>query len=233
MRYAVYFCPHSDSALVRHAERWFGRSLFGRDVRAESVGGLSTDVRAPFIAAPRRYGFHATLKAPFRLRAGCSQDDLIEAVDAFAGETKSVGPLHLVVSEFKGFFALTLRDADPDLGVLADAVTRAFEPLRAALSAEDIARRSPESLSQRQRAYLETWGYPFVFDEFRCHLTLSERLATSAAEAVGVALRDTFAPHLIQPVPIDRLVVCREPRAGAPFTCIHTAALSGTPHPLA
>jgi hypothetical protein len=64
LRYALYFAPAPGSAWARFGADWFARP----DPRRES---------------PRRYGFHATLKAPFRLRSGAQARDLFAEVDQF------------------------------------------------------------------------------------------------------------------------------------------------------
>lgn len=225
MRYAVYFTPPSSHEVVRRAESWLGRSVFGRVVAPAPIGGLSADARAPLVRAPARYGFHATLKAPFKLAEQAREADLIAEVDAFAAGHAPVPALRLEVSRLGGFFALTTAASSPELQALADAVVHRFEPFRAPLTEADIARRNPDALSPRQRAYLTDWGYPFVFEEFRFHMTLSERLSEPEASTVGSALRAHFKEALAAPLPIDRIAVYRETARGAPFTCIHEAAL--------
>jgi hypothetical protein len=129
--------------------------------------------------SPRRYGFHGTLKAPFSLAKDATEDALIAACTGFA---KTVSPFDLKglsVNQLGKFLALTPAQAEPDLEAFASLCVRQFEPFRAPLSAEDLDRRRQANLTPKQDAYVETWGYPYVFDEFRFHMTLSNKLETT------------------------------------------------------
>lgn len=228
MRYAIYFTPDAGHPLVRAAEEWLGRSAFARAVEPTDVGGFSPQARAGLIASAVRYGFHGTLKAPFRLAEARSEADLVEAVDAFCRETTPIAPVSLKVSDLDGFFALTPAGPAEDLNALAATVVRRFEPFRAPLTAEEIARRRPERLPPREREFLENWGYPYIFDAFRFHMTLSDRLEGETALAVHRALAGQFEDLLAHPVAFDRLAIFVEPDPGAPFICLHQAPLAGT-----
>ncbi len=102
-RYALYLTPPPDSDLWR-----FGCSVIGRDAltgascEGFSLEGYSRDSWRNMTRDPRRYGFHATLKAPFPLRLDLGLADLYDFVAEFvrkhspfdAGELK-VGFLKL------------------------------------------------------------------------------------------------------------------------------------------
>ncbi|SDU30898.1 DUF1045 domain-containing protein [Stappia sp. ES.058] len=227
MRYAIYYTPPKDHPLVDLAEQWLGRSVFAREVTAGTVEGLTPEARAPWTASPRRYGFHATMKAPFRLAEGRDEAGLIASLEAFAATAAPVPPARLDVENLRGFLALTFADPTPDLDAFAGGIVRHFDGFRAALSADERARRKPEHLDEALRRNLDTWGYPYVFEAFRFHMTLTERLDAPDASRAERALRSHFAPLLDIPVAVDRIALCREPLPGAPFTCIHAAPLSG------
>src|SRR5690606_24575986 len=77
MRYAIYFTPERDHPLTRKAAQWLGRDAFGGEtLPPSSAAPLSAAEVAFQTAAARRYGFHATLKAPFRLAEGTSESEL-------------------------------------------------------------------------------------------------------------------------------------------------------------
>ncbi|WP_425089800.1 DUF1045 domain-containing protein [Stappia sp.] len=227
MRYALYYSPSADHPLVGAAEHWLGRSLFGREVPGDTIGGLSPQARAPWIASPRRYGFHATLKAPFRLAEGRDEAALIAAIDAFAATTGPAPAARLGLENLRGFLALTFVRPTPELDALAAEIVRDFDGFRAPMSPEDRARRQPERLEEALRRNLDTWGYPYVMEAFRFHMTLTERLDAADAARAGEALRQHFAELLETPVTVDRIVLCREPAPGAPFTSIHATPLIG------
>jgi hypothetical protein len=160
----------------------------GCDVpHATPEGWLADDWRAA-TAEPRRYGFHATLKAPFRLAEGRTEADLRHAMEAFSvgREPAQLGTLR--VATIGNFVALVPQEQGHELLALAAAIVTTFEPLRAPLSAEDYARRRPEALPARERAYLDRFGYPYVLDAFRFHMTLSGRLPPERIDQTRKAL---------------------------------------------
>ncbi|WP_417773470.1 DUF1045 domain-containing protein [Stappia sp.] len=227
MRYAVYFTPPADHPLVSLAESWLGRSAFGHAVVPRDIGGYSPADRAGMVRDPARYGFHGTLKAPFRLAEGRSAEELAVAFDAFAAARPALAPLPLAVSRIGGFLALTPAGATQELCALADAAVRAFEPFRAPLGAAEIARRNPDRLTPSQRDNLLSWGYPHVFGDFRFHMTLTGRLGDDEAERALPTLAAHFAGALASPIAFDRIALYEEREPGGPFSVIRIQTLAG------
>lgn len=219
MRYAIYFTPAQDDPLTVAAARWLGRDAFsgGRVAQGEEAP-LSDETLREATADPRRYGFHATLKAPFELKAGSSLSALEEAVALLAAETRAFTLPRLVLGRLGPFFALVPGVPSSALQSFASECVRRFEPFRAPLSAADLARRNPEKLPPRQREYLENFGYPYVFDEFRFHMTLTGSLEPALAEALEPILKARFAAFIDKPLRIDGLALFIEPERGQPFT---------------
>jgi len=168
-------------------------------------------------AGPRRYGFHATLKPPFRLAAGRTPEELDAAVARFAAGTAGTVIPALSLARISGFFALVPGAQTPGLRALADEVVKGFDGFRAPATGEEIARRDPARLTPRQNQLLATWGYPYVLDEFRFHLTLTDRIPDSHHREVERAARDWFTPLLGADVPVDALALFTEAEPGAPF----------------
>lgn len=219
VRYAVYFTPAQDDPLTVAAARWLGRDAFSGGIVARGdEEPLSPETLAEATAEPRRYGFHATLKAPFSLQDGASAASLEDALAVLAAETPAFAIPRLTLGRIGAFFALTPGELCAPLQAFAADCVRRFEPLRAPLSAADMARRNPEQLPPRQREYLEQWGYPYVFDEFRFHMTLSGALEPALAEAVGPVLKARFAAFLDKPLTIDGVALFIEAERGQPFT---------------
>jgi len=216
MRAALYFTPPREAELTRLAAEWLGRDAFD----PESGGA-----RGPLVADAARYGFHATVKAPFRLAEGVDLAALDEALRGFAAEETAPRIGSLVLASLDGFLALVPGGPEPALDRWAAETVRRFEPFRAAMTPEELARRRPDRLTERQRDYLARFGYPYVLEEFRFHMTLTGRLAPTQAEPVERELRDRFAPVLGRPLAVDALALFVEPEPGAPF---HVHAL----HPL-
>lgn len=226
MRYAIYFTPPHDDPLCRIAAGWLGRDAFdGTVIPTRAVGDLSAAEVAFHTAAARRYGFHATLKAPFRLADGTSETALIDAVDAFAAEAAPFDIPRLKLAQLDGFFALVPAEQLPRLQTFAGDVVTAFEPHRAPLSEADIARRNPEALSPQECRYLSQWGYPYVFDAFRFHMTLTGRVAAAEASRIRAAIEQCLGNVLDRPVPVAGLAIFVEPTAGGPFEVLSYHAM--------
>jgi len=178
-------------------------------------------ILAAHTAEPRRYGFHATLKAPFRLQGEFDHADLLAEVRTFAAAVPTIPALEPAVGLIAGFVAIVPRTASPALDrVAADCVT-AFDRFRLPMTAPERSRRLAAGLSPRQAAHLERWGYPFVFEEFRFHMTLTGRIAPDRRAAIHALLQDEFAKACgYGPIWLDRLALARQDRPDAPFRVI-------------
>lgn len=227
-RYAVYFAPNRTDPL------WtFGSSVIGYDAASgEDVTLLVPEgwTREDWRAAtdePRRYGFHATLKAPFRLAPGRTETDLVAALEEFGRSRPAPPPVPLSVQLVETFAALVPARASHGLAALEEAALRAFEPFRAPLTPQERERRRPETLTSRQLRSLDAWGYPHVLDDFRFHMTLSGRLPPDRAADTRLALaRLAEEAGVPRPVPVDRVCLFRQP-AGAPrFAILASVQLS-------
>lgn len=217
-RYAIYYAPAPESPL------WaFGSAVLGYDAATGTrrppmaPEGFSQDEWTAITAQPRRYGFHATLKAPFRLADGATEDDLVAAGHAFAGGRKRFPLPELDVNAIEGFVALTSIERSEALEALGAGCVEAFEPFRAPLSGEELARRLKSPLNERQREALERWGYPHVFEDFRFHMTLTgplrETEAGKAAEGLSV-LYEAQAASIATTVDAVTLYVEESPAEG-------------------
>ncbi|MDI7862889.1 DUF1045 domain-containing protein [Rhizobiaceae bacterium n13] len=212
MRYAIYFSPPVDDPLTVAAAQWLGRDAFsGRDFTA---GDGSDDL----VREPRRYGFHATIKAPFELRGGANEATLVDAFDSFVTKATPFEVPRVVLGQLGPFYALVPHALCPELQDFAAEVVRHFSPFRAPLSEADLVRRNPEKLGESQRRNLMQWGYPYVMGDFRFHMTLTSPVAPEKSPEVRRALEDHFADHIDRPLPISGLALFVEETRGAPFT---------------
>jgi hypothetical protein len=174
---------------------------------------------------PRRYGFHATLKAPFHLARDADETALIGALPAFCRSIESVPAFVPIVAALAGFIAIVPAAADPAVDRLAAACVTAFDRFRAPMSTQDRDRRVV-GLTERQAGNLDRWGYPFVFDDFRLHLTLTGRLGADRHAVVLAYLRDRLANAWGRRLmPIDRIALVREDRPDARFLVLCQAAI--------
>lgn len=193
-RYAVYLAPPADSALWR-----FGSAVLGYDAETgvapapPDIAGFDAEAWQAATEEPRRYGFHGTLKAPFRLADGTSEDDLVQCMSRCAAGHHAFEMPPLEVRAISSFVALVPAVPSPKLEDLARSAVLELDGLRAPLSASEIARRKPDRLSARQLGYLEAYGYPYVLDEFRFHMTLTGPLPETERGHALNALAAAFA----------------------------------------
>lgn len=219
-RYAIYYAP-PEGAFATRAAGWLGWDAARGQAVAQPDLGLPA---ADMTTEPRRYGFHGTIKAPFRLASGQDVAGLRAALARLAAELAPVSLPGLQLSRHDGFLALTPEGDATALRDLAARVVTGLDAFRAPLTDAEIARRRPERLTPRQRALLDRYGYPFVLEEFRFHLTLTDRLETP--EPVRVALEGYFAPVLPRPFVIEDLCLFGEDSLGR-FHLLHRYALTG------
>lgn len=227
-RYAIYYAPPAGSLLEERAAAWLGRGLTGAPVPRPAVPVCPPERLEEVTATPRLYGFHATLKPPFHLAAGATPDDLRAAARAFAAAKAPFEAPPLTVSRLGSFLCLRPIAPAPDLDELAAACLFTFEPFRAPPTAEDLEKRRATGLSARQDELLRRWGYPYVMDEFRFHMTLTGPLA-SAAERTALHgwLSDWLAPALEGPLPVHDIAVYVQADRSRPFVLHDRFPLGG------
>ena len=224
-RYAVYYAPPPGDFASR-AAGWLGWDAeAGRAVDGPEPAGLP-DGLGDITADPRTYGFHGTIRAPFRPADGLDHGAVAAAVADLAARLAPVVCDGLVLENLNGFLALTPEGCEAALLELGAAVVEGTDHLRAPLTEAEIARRRPAQLSHRQRELLARWGYPYVMEEFRFQLTLTDRLDADVAGPVAAALAAHFAPVLPRPVGIAELCLFGEDAAGR-FHLLSRHALTG------
>ena len=206
MRAAVYFAPPADHPLSRLAAAWLGRDAWtGARLDRGPVSEFDEATLDALTAEPRRYGFHATLKPPFRLAEGHRLSALRAALHGCCRYSPPVTIAALRLDQIGPFFAL-VPEGDPGrLNGLSELVISVLDPFRAPPTPEEVARRRPERLTARQLKHLTRWGYPYVFDEFRFHMTLTGPVPEEHAELMEATLHDRFASFIGQPLAVDRL----------------------------
>lgn len=218
-RYAVYFAPAVDSPWWRFGAHWLGwDEQRAAPLPQPALPAWSVAEFHALTAEPRRYGFHATLKAPFRLRAGATEE-LLRTRFAVLASRLRIQPLgHLVPRTMDGFVALVPGPRQPAVDTLAARCVLELDDLRAPLSAAEIERRQPDSLDPLARQLLQRHGYPHVLDRFRFHMTLSGPVdATTADLLVRAAAERTTPLNATSPPLLDRICLFREDHPGAPF----------------
>ncbi len=215
-RYAIYFVPPADAGLFRSAARWLGRNVeTGAAEPYPAVGDLARHEIATITASPARYGFHATLKPPFALADGANECSFVDAVRRFCAERKTFDLPPLKVDVLGGFIALVLGRPCPEMNDLAADCVRELDSFRAPETPQEMNGRRLSGLSERQEELLALWGYPYVMEEFRFHMTLTGRLQVPGP--VREALEAFFSPLLAETLTVDGIAICRQPRRDLPF----------------
>lgn len=223
MRVAAYWAPRIDDPLHALGSAWLGRDAeTGAAVPQPALPGLDI---AEITGDARGYGLHATLKPPFRLATDwhAFRADAL----ALAARTKpfALPPLRLV--EHHGFLALMESEKSADLQAFCDACVTALDAHRAPPTEAEIARRNPARMTDRQRRYLDRWGYHYVFDEWWFHVTFSRRLTAEERAVVQPALAAHLGEVPALPRRVTELCLFTQAGPGAPFLVAERLPLLG------
>lgn len=224
-RYAVYFAPNPGSLGWLAGSHWLGRcAALLQPLQQLAIEGVAADDLHRLTAAPRRYGWHATLKAPFTLAPGTDWITLHQAVQLVASRLKPFVLPPLQVERIDDFLALVPTPSHPSNALLQETAATcvtALQPLAAPLSDADLARRRAGGLTSRQDALLQRWGYPFVLEEFRFHMSLTGSLAqvdTKTQALVFDAAQEFFSD--LPTLQFNSLALFAEPTPGADFVLL-------------
>ncbi|HWA46337.1 MAG TPA: DUF1045 domain-containing protein [Hypericibacter adhaerens] len=232
-RYAIYWAPPRDSELTRRGLAWLGRDAEspvggGGLPPRPLIAGFSPEQLTALTAEPRRYALHATLKPPFVLAEGHDADSLRVDLDRFASSSAPffIPPLRLEVIG-RRFLALIPSAPSPDLDALAARCVTQFDSYRRPASEEELSRRRATGLDPIEEAHLRRWGYPYVHDRFRFHVTLTGPLDAATIERLRAPLAAFFSPATAAPVEIGEIALFVERTAGDGFTLATRFALTG------
>lgn len=226
-RYAIYYTPPPFSRLAGFGAGILGYDCYhGTDVPQSGMDGVDPAVLRLLTVAPRRYGFHATIVAPFNLHK-CSEADVADEVLAFA---RAHGPVMLgplAIGTFQHFVVLTPADTQNGIAELAGDCVKAFDRCRAPLSAVDRGRRELGGLTPQQMSLMDRWGYPYVFDQYRFHMTLAGPVPDEHLEQVKAALAEAFEPLAANLVEIDAFSLMRQDDRAGSFKVMERYLLRG------
>lgn len=227
-RVAVYYAPPVESGWWQRGSAWLGRcAATDLPVSQPEVEGMTSEAFARLTSDPRRYGWHGTLRAPFRLKEGKTLDDVRAALRALCAERKAFDLAPLKVSRAGGFLALRPSRAEPELDGLAGDCVRQMHPLAASLTEEELVRRRRSGLTEAQNQLLQDWGYPYVFGQFRFHLSLTGPLEEWPEDAQELLMTKAEAHfHGLPACRIDRVSLFIEPTPGAQFRLLEQIEFS-------
>ena len=229
-RYAIYWAPPADGALWAFGTRWLGRDPeTGESLSPAPEVAAAADPAwlASVTADPRHYGLHATLKPPFRLATGQSRDGLVAALGRFAAATAPVAGPPLVLRRLGRFLALVPDGPAPAVLALAARLVEAFDGFRTPAPPEELAKRRHHGLTASQEQNLLRWGYPYVMDDFRFHVTVSGALDAATLDRLEALLAAPVARFAMEALAIAELALFEQPDTGAPFRLTRRFALAG------
>ncbi|MBH1973988.1 MAG: DUF1045 domain-containing protein [Rhodobacteraceae bacterium] len=218
-RFAVYYAPEP-GAFADAAAEWLGWDPVAGRAVVQPMADL-----AGRTADPARYGFHGTIKPPFRLAEGMGLADLHTGLLNLAASLQPIEMPGLDLVQIDGFMALVPQGDVSALADLAARVVQGLEPFRAPLNAAEITRRRPERLTPRQRDLLDRFGYPYVMEQFQFHLTLTDRLTEAEAAPLRAMAMAHFGPRMPRPFRLSQLCLFGEPQSGA-FHLLHRYPLA-------
>ncbi|MDF1854868.1 DUF1045 domain-containing protein [Pseudooceanicola sp.] len=226
-RYAIYYmCP--PGPLADFGAGWLGwDAARGRISPHPDVADLPLPIEA-ITRTPRKYGFHGTIKPPFQLAPGRDAAELEAAAVALCQGLAPVSLDGLALSRLGGFLALTVTGDTAPLAALAAACVAGLDAFRAPALQQELARRRVSGLSPQQEALLTRWGYPYVMEEFRFHMTLSGRLPAESADAIRSALARRITPLLPRPFAVGEFCLMRSDTQGR-FHLLRRLPLGGLP----
>jgi len=217
-RHAIYYAPAANSRWWQFGSRWLGRdAVSGEPLPQFEVPGMPAEVLREVTAEPRRYGFHATLKPPFALPEGANSQDLYQVVKALAKQQR---PFSLGIPRLRtlGSFLALAPDPEPaELAVLAAECVGQLDIFRATPAAGELARRRAAGLSPRQDELLSRWGYPYVMEEWRFHMTLTGKLSADRRRVLEPWLEMRLGELQAEPLMVDALCVFEQAAPEAAF----------------
>ena len=222
-RYALYFAPEVGSQWWLAGCQWLGRDTVAmRAITPPPIKGLNAETVHELTDNARRYGFHATLKAPFHLAGTQTAASLEQALHAFCQRQRPVIVPAPQVQWMGGFLALRPHTECPAIHALAQRCVNHFAELSAPLSSPELERRNNRRLTSRQQALLQRWGSPYTEEEFSFYLALSDNLKTGDDSTASV-LRDAAVKHfqIAEMMCIRGISLFCESAPGANFQLLH------------
>jgi hypothetical protein len=214
-RHAIYYVPPATSPWWNIGSQWLNG--FGDPLDSMiHVPGLPPARRRVLTQKPAFYGWHATLVAPFHLHDDRIEIDLKESLQRLASEQRAFDlPVHAGL--LSGFAAILPQSkVDTRIDALTSALVTELDHFRAPLTPEDYDRRASALQDPREIELLKRWGYPYVFDRFRFHMTLTDRLGPLEAESILRWWNETVRRY--GPLPVREFAWCVQSGPGTGFT---------------
>ena len=228
-RYAIYYLPQPDDPLFLKSSAWLGwNSHLGAICERPHIEKIAGTELRQLTSKPAVYGFHATLKPPFFLADGLREEDLVEDLEAFARAEYVTRLNSLEISDLGSFLALTEMTKSSSVSELAAKCVRNFDLFRREMTPEEFSRRKTANLTRAQMLLLETWGYPYVFEEYKFHMTLSGPLNRDQSRVVARVLNEYLSNEFKTTRVIDHITLLRQENLESNFNVVHSTQLMGS-----
>ena len=167
------------------------------------------------------------MKAPFHLSPSCTERQLVNALQNFAGLGHAIRTFAPTVRLVSGFFAVAPLKAEASLDTLAASCTTLFDAYRAPMSPQERARRVALGLNRSQIRNLDRWGNPYALSEFRFHMTLTGAVPPRRRKAIVDTLLDGCDRMGVESsIAIDRLALVKQKTPDAAFRLVSELRLS-------
>ncbi len=223
-RYAIFAVPPRDSALWHFGCAWLGRDPEGGPTPPLPAG--LTIPEKPVIEAPMRYGFHGTLKPPFKMHEETAPSALFDAVERLAEDLPTIRFERMIVRMIGRFLAIVPDPTPPALKDLAARLVIELDHFRMPPTQTELSRRRAAGLSERQETLLSKWGYPYVLDEFKFHMTLTGRMAEERlAELQSTLTEKALAAGALSPITFREVAIYAEAAPDSTFRLIRRVPL--------
>jgi Protein of unknown function (DUF1045) len=226
-RYAIYFTPQLTSSWAQAGNHWLGRCVSSsKSLEQPFIDGVAPSVFAALTEDPRRYGWHATLKAPFRLAHDQNVKQLTSGIQQLAETMSAFSLPPLRVGLLRDYLALRPEGDLKRINAIARACTTALHSFAAPLAPHELKQRRSLGLSEEQDRMLSQWGYPWVLDQFQFHFSLSGALKSATPE-VRLALLYAAQRHFhhLENCRFEQISLFIEPAAGESFQVLENFPL--------
>lgn len=228
-RAAIFFAPSIESPLWQTGSRWLGRDAHsGESWSTSPLADLPQGEWQQLTRKPRYWGFHAMLKPAFALRSTKTLANLSQRLGSFAETQRAFYAPPLMLGNLGGFFALMFAAACAEIDDLAAACTQEFDGFRQPVLKDDLYLQwQATALSPRQLQLLDCWEYPYLFDEYRFHFTLTDTVAQEERPRLRSLLAPLFSPLCRDPLRVDTLCLFAQATPEQPFALIERYPLGG------
>ncbi|WP_420548146.1 DUF1045 domain-containing protein [Curvivirga sp.] len=227
-RYAIYYAPEDQSELGKFGNHWLGRNPTTKSILSyPDIKNISPAQIKEITLSPSRYGFHGTLKPPFILEDGFNFSDFESKTLEYARQIKPFNIGTLKLARIGKFLALIPATKSEALYDLAAKLVENLDIFRKAASEDEINKRRVAGLSNRQDVLLLKWGYPYVFEEFRFHLTLTDKLDENRLNWLEPILSNYLEPLTTAPIKIENICIFGDPGNGGAFDLLKRIKLGG------